>query len=43
MEATDLIRAAQSGDQEAFAELVRPLERPLKSYLYRRSPERQWD
>lgn len=37
MEATSLIRAAQSGDQEAFAELVRPLERPLKSYLYRLS------
>jgi len=37
MAPTDLIRAAQSGDQEAFAELVRPLERPLKSYLYRLS------
>jgi len=37
MKETDLIRAARSGDREAFAELIRPLERPLKSYLYRLS------
>ena len=37
MAVSTLIVAAQSGDREVFAELVRPLERPLKSYLYRLS------
>lgn len=32
-----VIGAAQAGDREAFAELITPLERPLKSYLYRLS------
>lgn len=34
MPGSAVIGAAQAGDREAFAELISPLERPLKSYLY---------